>query len=88
MHVDDIGGPSAGMMYSLGLIDQVSGEKLSGGKIIAGTGTMDDQGKSVRARASFEDAQAKRDGATQFPCAGIQLRQRCGSYSRKVDSMW
>ena len=40
MHVDDIGGPSAGMMYTLGLIDKVTGEKLSGGKIIAGTGTM------------------------------------------------
>ncbi|KAB7215990.1 Lon protease, partial [Bifidobacterium longum] len=26
MHVDDIGGPSAGMMYTLGLIDKVTGE--------------------------------------------------------------
>ena len=30
MHVDDIGGPSAGMMYTLGLIDKVTGEKLLG----------------------------------------------------------
>ena len=36
MHVDDIGGPSAGMMYTLGLIDKVTGEQLSGGKTIAG----------------------------------------------------
>ena len=27
MHVDDIGGPSAGMMYTLGLIDKVTGEQ-------------------------------------------------------------
>ena len=30
MHVDDIGGPSAGMMYTLGLIDKVTGENFLG----------------------------------------------------------
>ena len=29
MHVDDIGGPSAGMMYTIGLIDKVTGEQLA-----------------------------------------------------------
>ena len=50
MHVDDIGGPSAGMMYTLGLIDKVTGEQLSGGKTIAGTGTMNAKGKVGRDR--------------------------------------
>ena len=28
MHVDDIGGPSAGMMYTIGLIDKVTGVRV------------------------------------------------------------
>ena len=50
MHVDDIGGPSAGMMYTLGLIDKVTGEQLSGGKTIAGTGTMNAKAQGWRDR--------------------------------------
>ena len=40
MHVDSIGGPSAGMMYTLGLIDKLTPASESGGKTIAGTGTI------------------------------------------------
>lgn len=67
MHVDDIGGPSAGMMYTLGLIDKVTGEKLSGGKTIAGTGTMDAKGKVGRIGGiRLKMLGAERDGATWF----------------------
>ena len=45
MHVDDIGGPSAGMMYALGLIDKLTPQDETGGKVIAGTGTIDAKGK-------------------------------------------
>jgi len=38
------GGPSAGMMYSLGLIDLLTEEDLVGGKIVAGTGTISPEG--------------------------------------------
>jgi PDZ domain-containing protein len=41
----DIGGPSAGLMFSLGIIDKLQPEDLTGGKIIAGTGTIDDEGQ-------------------------------------------
>ncbi|MFF3391484.1 PDZ domain-containing protein [Streptomyces sp. NPDC002669] len=41
----DVGGPSAGLMFSLGLIDKLTPGKLTGGKFIAGTGTIDDKGK-------------------------------------------
>jgi PDZ domain-containing protein len=40
----EIGGPSAGLMFSLGIIDKLKPEDLTGGKIIAGTGTIDDEG--------------------------------------------
>jgi PDZ domain-containing protein len=41
----DIGGPSAGLMFSLGIIDKLTPEDLTGGKIIVGTGTIDDEGQ-------------------------------------------
>ncbi|QDY10460.1 PDZ domain-containing protein [Micromonospora sp. HM134] len=41
----DIGGPSAGLMFALGIIDKLKPEDLTGGKIIAGTGTIDDEGR-------------------------------------------
>ncbi|MEO3923037.1 PDZ domain-containing protein [Micromonosporaceae bacterium B7E4] len=42
----DIGGPSAGLMFALGIIDKIRTEKdLTGGKIIAGTGTINDLGE-------------------------------------------
>lgn len=37
----DVGGPSAGMMFALGIIDKLSSGGLSAGRSIAGTGTID-----------------------------------------------
>jgi PDZ domain-containing protein len=42
--IENIGGPSAGLMLTLGMIDKVKPEDLTGGKIIAGTGTIDAMG--------------------------------------------
>jgi Lon-like protease len=42
--LDQIGGPSAGLMFTLGIIDKLQPADLTGGKVIAGTGTMDDDG--------------------------------------------
>ncbi|MEU8772785.1 PDZ domain-containing protein [Streptomyces sp. NPDC048606] len=41
----DVGGPSAGLMFALGIIDKLTPENLTGGKFIAGTGTIDDAGR-------------------------------------------
>ncbi|MFB6441103.1 PDZ domain-containing protein [Streptomyces sp. NPDC056411] len=41
----DVGGPSAGLMFSLGIVDKLTPGNLTGGKFVAGTGTIDDQGK-------------------------------------------
>ncbi|HCT75165.1 MAG TPA: hypothetical protein DGT23_00930 [Micromonosporaceae bacterium] len=43
--LDKIGGPSAGMMFALGIIDKLKPEDLTNGFIVAGTGTIDDEGK-------------------------------------------
>jgi PDZ domain-containing protein len=42
--IEGIGGPSAGLMLALGIIDKIKPEDLTGGKIIAGTGTIDAAG--------------------------------------------
>jgi len=43
--IKDIGGPSAGLMFSLGIIDLLTPTDLTGGRFIAGTGTIDDKGE-------------------------------------------
>jgi PDZ domain-containing protein len=40
----DVGGPSGGMMFALGIIDRLTPGQLTGGKHIAGTGTIDPSG--------------------------------------------
>lgn len=44
LQLDNVGGPSAGMMFALGIIDTLSEGELNGGQNIAGTGTIDAQG--------------------------------------------
>ncbi|MGJ5832968.1 YlbL family protein [Streptomyces ossamyceticus] len=41
----DVGGPSAGLMFALGIYDKLTPGNLTGGKFVAGTGTIDDKGK-------------------------------------------
>lgn len=42
--LDKVGGPSAGMMFALGIIDTVTPGDLTGGKHVAGTGTISPDG--------------------------------------------
>ncbi|NBE51781.1 YlbL family protein [Streptomyces boluensis] len=41
----DVGGPSAGLMFALGLVDKLTPQNLTGGKFVAGTGTITEQGE-------------------------------------------
>ncbi len=41
----EVGGPSAGMMFALGIIDEAGTRDLTDGRFIAGTGTIDPSGK-------------------------------------------
>ncbi|NKY41693.1 PDZ domain-containing protein, partial [Cellulomonas septica] len=65
--IDDIGGPSAGTMFALGIIDKLTAEDEADGEVIAGTGTMDVTGAvgpigGIRQKL----AGAERDGADWF----------------------
>lgn len=67
IQIEDIGGPSAGTMFALGIIDKLTPQDEVNGVIIAGTGTMDVDGTvgpigGIRQKL----AGARRDGATWF----------------------
>jgi Lon-like protease len=44
INLSDIGGPSAGLMFALGIIDKLTPDNLTGGKFIAGTGEIQPNG--------------------------------------------
>ncbi len=43
--LDRVGGPSAGMMFALGVVDKLTPGQMTGGVFVAGTGTMSIDGK-------------------------------------------
>ncbi len=63
----DVGGPSAGLMFALGIVDKLTPGSLTGGAFIAGTGTIDDAGH-VGAIGGIQQKMigARRKGATVF----------------------
>ena len=65
--IGDIGGPSAGMMFALGIIDKLTADNLTGGKFIAGTGEIEVGGK-VDAIGGIQQKMigARNAGATIF----------------------
>jgi PDZ domain-containing protein len=44
IELENVGGPSAGQMFALGIIDKLTPGALTGGKSVAGTGTIDASG--------------------------------------------
>lgn len=67
LHIEDIGGPSAGMIYSLGILNKINKYDITGGKTIAGTGTIDEKGNvGAIGGIQLKMLGAKRDGATWF----------------------
>ncbi|MFE4992181.1 S16 family serine protease [Streptomyces mirabilis] len=67
----DVGGPSAGLLFTLGIIDKLDGDgsggDLTGGRNVAGTGTIDADGKvGAVGGVALKTQAARRDGATVF----------------------
>ncbi|CAM5229879.1 YlbL family protein [Streptomyces narbonensis] len=84
LHLADIGGPSAGLLFSLGIVDKLDAGNLTGGKVIAGTGTIDADGTvGAVGGVSLKTQAAARDGATVFlvpkaECSDAQAEQPKG----------
>lgn len=67
----DVGGPSAGLMFALGIVDKLDGDgaghDLTGGRKIAGTGTITAGGKvGAVGGVPLKTQAAHRDGASAF----------------------
>lgn len=67
LHLADVGGPSAGLMFTLGIIDKLGKTDLAGGRTIAGSGTINASGGvGPVGGVPLKMLAAKRDGATVF----------------------
>jgi len=67
IQLDRIGGPSAGQMFALGIIDTLTPGELNGGKQVAGTGTIDSAGTIGPIGGIRQKLYGARDaGATYF----------------------
>jgi Lon-like protease len=67
INIGNVGGPSAGMMFALGIIDKLTPANLTGGKFIAGTGEIEPDG-AVQPIGGIQQkmAAARAAGATIF----------------------
>lgn len=45
IRLEDVGGPSAGLLFALGIIDKLTPEDITHGAFVAGTGTISDDGR-------------------------------------------
>ncbi|MCU1514444.1 MAG: secreted protein [Microbacteriaceae bacterium] len=67
IQLENVGGPSAGQMLALGIIDKLTTGELNGGKKVAGTGTIDIDGNVGRIGGIRQKLYGARDaGATWF----------------------
>ncbi|GAA3982681.1 hypothetical protein GCM10022384_34460 [Streptomyces marokkonensis] len=67
LRLEDVGGPSAGLLFSLGIVDKLGAGDLTGGRVVAGTGTITTGGKvGAVGGVPLKTQAARRDGATVF----------------------
>ncbi len=90
---DRIGGPSAGLMFALGILEKIGPEDLTGGKFVAGTGQIDVSGTvGPIGGIPLKLIAAKAKGATVFlvpagNCAEAKRRPPDGLQLVKVESL-
>jgi Lon-like protease len=80
INIGNIGGPSAGMMFALAIIDKLTPSNLTGGKFIAGTGEIEVNG-AVDPIGGIQQkmAAARAAGATVFLAPADNCSDTAGS---------
>lgn len=79
-NLESVGGPSAGLMFSLGIIDRLTPGPLTGGAVVAGTGTMSYDGEVGAIGGIVQKMNgAKRDGAQWFLAPASNCAQIVGN---------
>lgn len=90
---DSIGGPSAGLMFALGIVDMIGPDDLTDGAFIAGTGTIDASGQvGPIGGIALKMIAARRAGATIFlapadNCSEVVGNVPSGLQVIKVDNL-
>ena len=75
VRTQNIGGPSAGLAMTLGIIDKLSSGRLTGNRIVAATGTIDQDGNVGDVGGVAEKTIAvERAGATVFFVPTVELK--------------
>ena len=75
VHTQNIGGPSAGLAMALGIMDKLSSGRLTGHRIVAATGTIDQDGNVGDVGGVAEKTIAvEREGATVFFVPTVELK--------------
>ncbi|MEU2726041.1 S16 family serine protease [Streptomyces smyrnaeus] len=87
LRLGDVGGPSAGLFFALGIVDKLDGDGarhgLTGGRTVAGTGTIDANGKvGAVGGIPLKTQAARRDGATYF----LLPKTQCGQAQAQLPS--
>lgn len=86
LSLSGIGGPSAGMMFSLGIIDKISDHDLTHGRFIAGTGTIDPSGQvGPIGGIALKMIAARRAGATIFLAPASNCADVRGNIPKGLD---
>ena len=90
INLADIGGPSAGLIFALAVVDKLTPGELNGGPFVAGTGEIDPDGRRGPDRRHPVQAERRAGGGRDsVPGAGGELRRgtregpgRAASWSR------
>ncbi|MFC5992833.1 PDZ domain-containing protein [Pseudonocardia hispaniensis] len=89
----DVGGPSAGLIFALAVVDKLTPDDLTGGRFIAGTGAIRSDGVVQAIRGiPFKMKAARNAGATVFlvpadNCAEARATVPAGLELVRVDSL-
>ncbi|MEU6079461.1 PDZ domain-containing protein [Streptomyces sp. NPDC047108] len=79
----DVGGPSAGLMFALGIVDKLTPGDLTGGNFVAGTGTIEADGKvGPIGGIQMKTVGARAKGAEYF----LTPKDNCATAARDVPS--
>ncbi|MGH3761203.1 YlbL family protein [Actinophytocola sp.] len=93
IHLEDVGGPSAGLIFALAIVDKLTPGELEGGRTVAGTGEIDVKGNiGLIGGISFKLVAARDAGAEAFlvpagNCAEAKSNVPDGLALVKVDTL-
>lgn len=86
LKLDQVGGPSAGMMFALGIIDKTTPGELNGGENVAGTGTITASGEVGAIGGIRQKLYGARDaGATIFLAPASNCSEVVGNVPAGLD---